>query len=395
MKNIILFIENYVPGGNDQIALDLINNLKYNTLHLFVNSRHDLRVICKFKLPHSVVFHSYNLINFAEIAMFIKKFRTINKLLYYFLAFIAVMLKYPMSIFSIVYFYMKFRNIDFDIFISNNGGYPGGESNRTSTIAASLFKNKKNFHIVHNLAFKAKLPFYLFENIYDYILDRRTKFICVSNDTKEYLSKYRNIKQSPVVIHNGVANHAFQPKIISQLATLKILNVANLDYRKNHLFLLKALAILKKNNLANIKLYILGKESEDGYLAKLESFIQTNNLQDWVNFEGFVDPKLYYEDCHIFILTSVIESFALVRVEAMSYCMPVISTNVGDACEQIQNDQNGYIVETIEELADKILNYYLNFELIKKHGEFGYKLYESKFTLDVMVRKYEKEIIEG
>jgi len=111
-------------------------------------------------------------------------------------------------------------------------------------------------------------------------------------------------------------------------------------------------------------------------------------LTDWVKFEGFTNPERYYEECHVFILTSVIESFALVRVEAMSYKMPVITTDVGDAKEQVVNGKNGYIIADENDLADKILIYKNNLEMIKEHGEASEKIFIEKFTLEKMIDKY-------
>ncbi|MCL4430958.1 MAG: glycosyltransferase [Epsilonproteobacteria bacterium] len=394
MKNIILFIENYVPGGNDQIALDLINNIHYEKLYLFVNKRHDLRIINSQLHSSKVQKTLYSIITVAEINSFAKSYKNKNYILYLFLSAFALLARYPWIVISTIYFYYMFKNIDFDLFISNNGGYPGGEANRSATVAASMIQKRNNFHIVHNLAPKPPLYLKLFETIYDKLLDERTTFICVSNQTKEHLINNRVIKQTPLVVQNGVKLPQSGLKKIYDEPILKLLCVANLDSRKNQILSLKSLAILKKQGIQNIKLYFLGKESEPGYLSKLKQFIEDNDLSDWVQFEGFKDPILYYKECHILLLTSIIESFALVRVEAMSYNMPIITTDVGDAHEQVINSKNGYIISNEDELADKILFYKNNRFSIENHGIVSKEIFLQKFTLPQMISNYTK-IFEG
>jgi glycosyltransferase involved in cell wall biosynthesis len=390
LKKIILFIENYIPGGNDQIALDLINNLNYEKLYLFINKRHDLRVIKANPIPIKVQIVFYSLVTVSEINAFAKSYKNKSSLVYFLLGVIALLLRYPLIIFSIFYFFFNFKKVDFNIFISNNGGYPGGEANRSASIAASLIKNVKNFHIVHNLAIKPPWYFKVFEIIYDRLLDSRTQFICVSNQTREYLIKNRFLKQSLIVVPNGVKIPILNGINTYKSSVFKILMVANLDNRKNHLLALKALAILKEQGVHGIELYILGKESEDGYLKKLKEFITFHDLKELVKFEGFVNPENYYKTCHIFLLTSILESFALVRVEAMSFGMPVITTDVGDAKEQVLDSKNGYIIYDEESLAQKILFYKNNISLIQEHGEMSRKIFMEKFTLQIMINEYIK-----
>lgn len=390
MKTIILFIENYVPGGNDQIALDLINHLKYKKLYLFINKRHDLRLFNAHPLSSKVEIILYPLITLAEINSLVKSYKDKHYILYCLLAIFALLLRYPWIIFSTMYFFNKFRKIHFDLFISNNGGYPGGEANRSATVAASFIKKTKNYHIVHNLAPKPPFYFKIFEMLYDTILDKRTIFICVSNQTKEHLLRNRFIKQIPFVIQNGVRLPDLNNKKATKIRKLKLLNVANLDSRKNHLLALKALTILKNQGVSNIELYILGKESEAGYLENLKEYIKQNDLSAWVKFEGFINPKPYYEECHVFLLTSIIESFALVRVEAMSYKMPVITTDVGDAKEQVVDSVNGYIISDENDLANAILSYRNDPTLIEQHGIMSEKIFREKFTLAKMIHNYVK-----
>ena len=50
-KNIAILIENYIAGGSDKIARDLVDNLKYGQCYLFVNKRNDFSILLAKPLP--------------------------------------------------------------------------------------------------------------------------------------------------------------------------------------------------------------------------------------------------------------------------------------------------------------------------------------------------------
>ncbi len=88
-----------------------------------------------------------------------------------------------------------------------------------------------------------------------------------------------------------------------------------------------------------------------------------NNKEKYVNkinlYIGFVTGKKkenYLNDAHVFILPSYIEGVPISILEAMSYHLPIISTNVGGIPEILHDGEEGYIFEpgNKEQLAEKI-----------------------------------------
>ena len=391
-KNIAFLIENYLAGGCDSIARDLIDNLDYHRLYLYVNKGSDLKILLRNKLPNNVELIEYNIISIPKLGMFANNFKEKNKIVYGLLKFFNLMIRYPILVLYIIYFFLLFRKVNIDVFFSNNGGYPGGECNRMASIAFSFLRGR-NYHIVHNLATK---PFFkLFtpiEYFIDYILDKVSVFVCVSNQTKEYLLQNRYIKSSPIVIYNGVESNIKVVKKIKS-STIRLLNIGLLGKRKNQLLLVEALDRLKLKGYKNIELHLLGDEEDIGYIKMLKEKISRYNL-DNIYFQGFCDPYEYYNKCDIFILSSVVESFALVRVEAMSVGMPVITTDVGDAYMQIENNYNGYIVNSLDEMVIAIERYINNTQLIEEHAHNGKIIYNNKFTKDKMIEQYQRLIDE-
>ncbi|MCG3658929.1 glycosyltransferase [Aliarcobacter butzleri] len=395
-KNISIFIENYVAGGSDKIARDLIDNLEYEKCYLFVNSRNDFSMLLSKPLPKNCELIKYGIKTIPELGLFANSLKNKNLIIYFFLKVFNLIIRYPLLVVYIFYFYSLLRKYPIDIFFSNNGGYPGGECNRVATLVSSILKIK-NYHIVHNLAtFPFFKPYKYIEYFIDWILSKKTTFICVSNQTKDYLLDKRNIRCTPLVITNGVQKIYNNIKTFNKdYTTIKLLNIGALGERKNQLMLIESINILKSNGYENITLYLVGKEEDEGYLKFLKSKIEEYKLQDKVFFEGFQNnPYKYYDICDIFILSSKVESFALVRVEAMSVGMPIITTDVGDANLQVINNENGYIVYDFNEMVDCIEKYIKDSSLIKSHSIRGFEIYNNFFTIENMIKKYQ-DLIEG
>ena len=68
-----------------------------------------------------------------------------------------------------------------------------------------------------------------------------------------------------------------------------------------------------------------------------------------VSFEGFQDPRPYYERAAIFCMTSAWETFGLVLVEAMNYgCVPVAFNSYAAAADIIDDGENGILVPPMD-----------------------------------------------
>lgn len=68
-----------------------------------------------------------------------------------------------------------------------------------------------------------------------------------------------------------------------------------------------------------------------------------------VGFEGFQDPRPYYERAAVFCMTSAWETFGLVLVEAMNYgCVPVVFNSYAAAADIIDDGENGILVPPMD-----------------------------------------------
>lgn len=97
-------------------------------------------------------------------------------------------------------------------------------------------------------------------------------------------------------------------------------------------------------DLPKWKLFIAGDGPEKNRLLKV---IESMNLKDRVFLLGQVDrSKLLtkLQECEVFVLNTSFESFSFQIVEAMSAGIPVISTNIGNINEIVENGEEGILI---------------------------------------------------
>ena len=95
-------------------------------------------------------------------------------------------------------------------------------------------------------------------------------------------------------------------------------------------------------------------------------------------------------DC--FVLPSLAEGISNTLLEAMASGLPVIATRVGGNAELMEEGLTGRLIPRAdaEALAGEILRYFDAPMLARRHGGAGRSLVEKRFSLDLMVRRYDE-----
>ncbi|MBR3897734.1 MAG: glycosyltransferase family 4 protein [Bacilli bacterium] len=146
--------------------------------------------------------------------------------------------------------------------------------------------------------------------------------------------------KSNVVILNNSVNIPNKKTKYNSKKTLLFLGV--LIKRKGIHDLIEA---LYKLDGENYQLLIAGTGEEESNLKEL---VNRYNLNDKVKFLGWIGSKEKEEllvKSQFMILPSYNEGLPMSILEAMSYGVPVISTNVGDIPSVIANNENGFLFE--------------------------------------------------
>lgn len=213
----------------------------------------------------------------------------------------------------------------------------------------------------------------------------------VSEHTKRYLTS-NGISSDIKVIYNGIdlkyisslrENQNAKNKHGNQLDKKQfiLLFPGGMKYNKGGLILLRSMEILNSENLP-IRLYYAG--------ITTKIFVEKNKIEN-VTFTGFLQHKEYLnklDECDCLILPSEIEEFSIAIAEAMGLGKTIITAPTGGTPEFCINRRNGlYTKRTPEDLAEKIIYLYKNYELRKEISKNNIND-SKKFDWDNIVNRY-------
>ena len=132
------------------------------------------------------------------------------------------------------------------------------------------------------------------------------------------------------------------------------------------------------------------------YWKKIKGWIQKNNLASKIYWTGVLNKKEMawcYSNCRVFVMTSRVESFGQIGVEAMSHgCISVVADN---PClpEIFDNAATFYKPYSGEDLANKILRV-LSWDRIKvTQAAETARQRASEFTWDRTAEQTVKELV--
>jgi len=192
--------------------------------------------------------------------------------------------------------------------------------------------------------------------------------LIIATTEKEKEELIQNYGASPgriSIIPCGVNLKLFQPmdkKIAKQQLDFDedkiILFVGRIELLKGIDQLMQAISYLKNSH--RLRLVIVGDVEDGQYgMGRLQQLSQDLHIEDLVTFSGLIkheELKHFYNAADVCVIPSYYESFGLVALESMACGTPVVTTNVGDLKNIIQQGETGYVVmdHTPSVFANKI-----------------------------------------
>jgi UDP-glucose:(heptosyl)LPS alpha-1,3-glucosyltransferase len=166
---------------------------------------------------------------------------------------------------------------------------------------------------------------------------------------------------------------------------------------KGLVFLIEALAVIKKVNGSPFKLLVLGRDREDSYLGLARDV----GVFSDVIFAGSTDePEKYYGASDLLVHPTFYDACSLTVLEALASGLPVITTLSNGASGIITQGQEGLVISDPREdqsLAEKIL-FFLDREKLEKASIAARRLAES-YSLERNWREMEgvfrKSLLRG
>ncbi len=253
---------------------------------------------------------------------------------------------------------------------------------------AALFAPVKIFSSVHGIEWyhrKNTLPARIVR-LADRLLGRWSggHYIAVSRAVKQVLVDLVKISPDSItLLYNAIPLHENKTPRQQKRKALRLLFVGRLTKQKNVVCLLRAVSLLKNKNLG---LTVVG----DGpCMPKLKNMAKELQLEQTLTFNGAqLDVREHYQSHHLLVLPSLYEGLGIVILEAFSYGLPVIGSDVGGITELLSGDR-GVLFESDnhQDLADKIQLLDENENTRRQLGRNGLAYVKKNHDIDNYTRK--------
>lgn len=221
----------------------------------------------------------------------------------------------------------------------------------------------------------------------EFIVNILTKshIIYVSKKDLELSEKYFIAPKEPqlkTVIYNGVAEQDEVNHKTGQF--LKVLMIARFDHPKDYETVVKAAYQLKDRS---ISFDFIGDGSNK---KNIEQIVRELHIEN-INFLGAVDnAKQFIQNYDVFLLISKAEGLPISILEAMSFSLPIVATQVGGIPETVEEGINGFLIPVgdSERLAFALVELE-DADLRKRMGSKSHDLFQQKFTKVQMLKEIE------
>lgn len=205
---------------------------------------------------------------------------------------------------------------------------------------------------------------------------------------KDLVAKGFNETKS-VVIHNGIEVKQAEKKT-AKSDSITILTVGRFVSQKDYNTAIKAFQKAAQPSKAQkyIRYIIVGHGPMEDELRK---FVETCNMIDQVEFViNPPDVDSYYKKADIYLSTSLFEGLSNSIMEAMSFSLPVVATDVGDNNQLVIHCETGFLEKTkdVDAIAVRIATLIEDTDLRQSLGIKAYQHISDNFSLDTFSQKY-------
>lgn len=220
--------------------------------------------------------------------------------------------------------------------------------------------------------------------------------ICLSNSWKDFFSNKFNPKN--VFVLNNIINYPAKEKItFFKEDKITFLFLGKIVKEKGVFDLLDMLKE-NKNYFQNKINVIVGG---DGDIDKMKKKICELKISELVQFVGWVSGKkkeTLLSKSEILLLPSYYEALPISILEAMSYKMPIISTDVGGIPSIVKNNYNGILITPGDKnmLFDGMKYFIENNDKINQYGLNSFQVVQNFFpkkSIEKLHKLYDKLIL--
>lgn len=188
-------------------------------------------------------------------------------------------------------------------------------------------------------------------------------------------------KTNTIVVSNAV--HIPGDKVSWNQDRIQILFLGVLIERKGVSDLLKAIDIIKKQGkIGNLHFVIAGSGECEQKLKKQCAALYLDSCVEFAGWTAGEKKEKMLRESQILVLPSYNEGLPVAILEAISYGLPVVATDVGDISSAVRDGENGFLIKPgdFNTLADKIMAVALDRETYEAMSERSRKIAEDDFS---------------
>lgn len=241
-----------------------------------------------------------------------------------------------------------------------------------------------------------------------YILRNVNRLVCTSKKMSEEFIIEGIDRKKIVMLHNGVKVNDFNRNFNN---CKRLVYLGRFTKTKNIETLIHAFSEIIQNTMQSLELVLIGDGPEKDNIINL---IKKLNLEKNILLTGLVeDPVPFLKKSDLFIFPSLVEGLANSLIEAMSYKLPCLVSNIPGNVEVIgekrlnYNIRRGNFILTkygilfnprdIEGLVNSIRFAIDTPDIRRRLGESAYKKVKIEYNIKVVSEKYKKlykEVLE-
>ena len=263
-----------------------------------------------------------------------------------------------------------------------------------------LFVNIDLIELIKNKPHKIYRSLLL--NTSKYLFKTADFIVFVSLGLANKIVNFFNLKNNKTMVINNTIDFDVQTpyqdtdndlRLFRKDKNIKILSVGRLDWPKDFATLINAFSLANKK-IHSLSLYVIG----DGKLKQsLSNQISKLHLKKKVFLLGWKNNIYsYLRNTDIFILSTTSDAFPRVLLEALSFGLPIISTNADFGPSEILGDGKYGLLVPVKNpgaMAKATEKLSLNIEERTKYSKLSRRRSKS-FKLSMMLKKYKNVFFE-
>ncbi len=252
------------------------------------------------------------------------------------------------------------------------------------TLHGMMWKEKHYFQGYPRFAYEVNI------RRFNYFSRRLKKLIAISPYVISEVDHYLKTKiPDTEVIENPISDIFFEQE--KRENERLIVYPGSINCRKNQIGLMKALSLLKKDNV-KFRCVLPGPVLEKEYFSELQNTIKKYDLEQEVTVPGpvpFEDLLRLYSKAGIMVMTTLQETAPMVISEAMAMGIPVIAPPVSGIPYMVSHGKTGFLInpQSPEELASHMAMLLDDAVLRKKFSDESRKIAASRWRSDVITNR--------